>query len=96
MTLVKFTNKLIDRGDFEKRRQYYQNALKNLERGAELNANNANLCYHLGLLKLALGNAADCVADLDKAIEKSDENVAKYFYTRGLAYSALKLYKQAL
>lgn len=70
--------------------------MKNLEKALELNGNNANLCYHIGLIKFVLDRPYDCIADLDKAMEKSEDNIPKYFYCRGLAHSALKLYKQAL
>lgn len=55
MTLVKFTNKLIPKTDTKKRTQYLQNALKHLEKAVEHNDNNANLYFHRGLLRFALG-----------------------------------------
>ena len=40
--------------------------------------------------------STDCIQDLDRAMEKSEDNVSKYFYCRGLIYSSLKLNKKAL
>lgn len=54
MTLIKFSNKVIPKDNQNKIKQYYKTALKDLEKACELNPNNANLCYHLGLLKFAL------------------------------------------
>jgi len=31
----------------------------------------------------------ECLEDFDRAMEKSEDNVAKYFYTRGLVYSEM-------
>ena len=96
MTLVKFTNKLIPKNDKQKIKHYYKNALKNLEKGYELNPNNANLSYHLGLVRFAVTKNSDSIVDLERAMEKSEDNVAKYFYTKGLIYSELRIFKKAL
>jgi hypothetical protein len=37
MALIRFTNKLINKKDTQKRHQYISNALKNLNKGIELN-----------------------------------------------------------
>lgn len=63
--------------------------MKNLEKGLELNPNNANLSYHIGLVKFGLHKLPECIEDFDRAMEKSEDNVAKYFYTRGLVYSEM-------
>ena len=93
MTLVKFINKLIAKTDTVKRKQNLENALRYLDKGAALNGNSANLFYHRGLLKFALAKPQDSIQDFEKAIEKSEDNVAKYFYVRGLAYACLKCFK---
>jgi tetratricopeptide (TPR) repeat protein len=87
MTLIRFNHKLIDKSDTKKRAKYYQNALKNFEKALNLNGNNANLLYHYAILKFAMGYQQDCIQDLDKAIEKSEDNIPKYFFLRGLAYA---------
>lgn len=38
------------------------------------------------LVKAFLQNYGEAIADVDKAIEKSEDNVPKYFYFRGLVY----------
>ena len=96
MTLIKFSNKVIPKDNHTKIKHYTRTALKNLEKAFELNPNNANLCYHLGLLKFGLQKTHDSISDIEKAMEKSEDNFAKYFYARGLIYSELKLHKKAL
>lgn len=87
LTLIRFTHKLIDKSDSAKRIQYYKNAMKNLDKALECNQSNANLFYYRGLLQFALNDKFSCVQELEKAIEKSEDNIPKYFYLRGLAYS---------
>ena len=38
----------------------------------------------------------DALTDLDKAIDKSEDNMAKHFYVRGLIQACRKANKQAL
>lgn len=40
-------------------------------------------------------NLNEALLDIDKAIEKSEDNVAKYFYFRAMLYGCMKQYKQA-
>ncbi|EGR34644.1 hypothetical protein IMG5_005100 [Ichthyophthirius multifiliis] len=96
MTLVRFTNKLIPKTDEQKRIQYKQNALKNLDKGIELNDQNANIYFHRGVLRFSLNQINDSIQDFDKAIEKSEDNNAKHYYARGLAYACINCKKQAI
>ncbi len=41
--------------------------------------------YVRGTLNLALENPEACIENLDKAIDKSDDNIASYYFIRGMA-----------
>ena len=80
MTLIKFSNKVIPKDNHTKIKQYNRTALKNLEKACELNPNNANLCYHLGLLKFGLQKTHDSISDIEKAMEKSEDKISFKFF----------------
>lgn len=79
-----------------KRSEVLSESLKKLEAGEKLNKNCAALYYHKGVVNFALGNTNDCINDLEKAIDKSEDNIPQYFYVKGLAYGCQKMYKQAV
>lgn len=58
-----------------------------------MNDNNANLYYVRSIIKAGLEDYDSSIADIDKAIEKSEDNVPKYFYLRGLVYGCRKNFK---
>lgn len=47
---------------------------------------NYQMYYYRGLLYFYLGMNAEALDDVDKAVEKSEENVAKFFYLRALIF----------
>ena len=47
---------------------------------------NSQMYYYRGLIYLYLGMNAEAIDDVDKAIEKSEDNIAKYFYLRALIF----------
>ena len=47
---------------------------------------NSNMLYLLSLIYMYLGKSDDGLQDIIKAISKSEENVAKYFFYRALAH----------
>lgn len=55
-----------------------------------MNDQNSNLYYIRSIVKTFLMNLAEALTDIDKAIEKSEDNVAKYFYFRGIIYGCMK------
>lgn len=52
--------------------------------------------YHRGLLRFYFCEIDEALADFNKAIEKTEENNAKYYYGRGLAYATISKFKSAL
>lgn len=58
-------------------------AVKDLEKAVELNDGCANLLYIRALVFYVLGRFDQAHNNIEKAIEKADENYAKYFYLRG-------------
>lgn len=42
--------------------------------------------YYRSLLYFYLGMSAEALDDVDKAIDKAEENVAKFFYLRALIF----------
>jgi len=51
------------------------------------------LYYVRSIIKAGLEEFESAVNDIDKAIEKSEDNIPKYFYLRGLIYACRKSYK---
>ncbi|EGR32790.1 hypothetical protein IMG5_070720, partial [Ichthyophthirius multifiliis] len=94
MVFVKFGNKLINKNSHQKKLQYVQNAIKNFDKAIILNDQNANIYYYRAILNFFLieNNIVNDKIniykqindDLDKAIEKSQENISNHFYVRGL------------
>jgi tetratricopeptide (TPR) repeat protein len=74
-----------------------------LDKAYDINDGNSNLLYYRGLVYLYLGKFDEALQDIIKAISKSEENVAKYFFFRALThkyiliiFSSLGNRKQAL
>lgn len=61
-----------------------------LDLANSMNDQNSNLYYIRSIVKTFLMNLAEALTDIDKAIEKSEDNVAKYFYFRGIIYGCMK------
>lgn len=53
------------------------------------------MLYLRSLIYMYLGKCDDALQDIIKAISKSEENVAKYFFYRAMAQETLKNTKQA-
>jgi tetratricopeptide (TPR) repeat protein len=70
--------------------------LKLIDQAQQLNEQNANVFYIRAIIKAFLSNYGDAVTDVDKAIEKSEDNVPKYFYFRGLVYGCSRQFKPAI
>lgn len=67
-----------------------------LDKAFGCNPNIAPLLYLRALLRFSMKNLSEAVIEIDQAIEKSEDNVAKYYYLRGLIYAAAKQYKNSL
>lgn len=61
-----------------------------------MNDANSNMLYYRSLIYLHLGKFDEALQDIIKAISKSEENVAKYFFFRAMAHGSLGNLKQAL
>ena len=68
--------------------------MKELDKAYDINDSNSNMLYFRGLVYLYLGKYEEALQDVVKAISKSEENVAKYFFFRGLTHAYLSLYLQ--
>jgi tetratricopeptide (TPR) repeat protein len=79
-----------------KRAEAVIEALKELELGNRLNPNSSNLLYHRTILHLYFEDWESAHDDINRCIEKAEENLPKYFYLRGVCYSCLKDYKKAI
>ena len=55
-----------------------------MRKGVELNDTNAHVYYLKSILMFCLKEYEESLADLEKAIDKSEDNVAGHFYVRGL------------
>ena len=82
--------------DVQKLNFVVSNAIKELSRAVALNDSCSNLYYVRALLLYCIENPADAHAEIEKAIDKADENYPKYFYLRGLIYASLQSFDNAL
>lgn len=57
---------------------------------------NYQMFYYRALLYFYMGMNAEALDDVDRAVEKSEENVAKFFYLRGLIFFQERNYENAL
>ena len=67
--------KIVEKNDKKKRTEYISNALNTMNIAEKLNKNCAVMYYHKGVLNFAEGNIAESILDLEKAIDKSDDNI---------------------
>lgn len=67
-----------------------------LDKAFSCNTNYAPLLYMRALLKFSMRNLSESLVEIDQAIEKSEDNVPKYYYLRGLIYANANHYKNAL
>jgi tetratricopeptide (TPR) repeat protein len=67
-----------------------------LDTAVTLKESESELLYFRGLINYCLENPVDAIPDLDAAIDKAEDNMAKHFIARGKCYAVLKLYKEAL
>ncbi|CAD8059821.1 unnamed protein product [Paramecium sonneborni] len=84
---------------FKKKNDQYKDIIKGLElldKAQNLNDQNANLYYIRSIVKCFLGQINEALADIESAIQKSEDNIAKYFYFRGMVYGILKQYQHSL
>ena len=56
----------------------------------------ANIYYHRAVVHAYLGIWNEAINDIDRAIEKSEDNIPKYFYLRGLCFACCQSFKQAI
>ncbi|CAD8053664.1 unnamed protein product [Paramecium sonneborni] len=84
---------------FKKKSDQYKDIIKGLElldKANSQNDQNANLYYIRSIVKCFLGQVNEALQDIESAIQKSEDNVAKYFYFRGIVFGILKQYKHSL
>lgn len=55
----------------------------------------AHMYYYRAVIYLFLGMNSEALEDIDRAIEKSEDNVARYFHARGTIFMLDKNYEQA-
>lgn len=56
----------------------------------------SNVYYHRAVVYAYQATWNEAIQDIDKAIEKSEDNIPKYFYLRGLAFACCQSFKQAI
>ncbi|CAD8142066.1 unnamed protein product [Paramecium pentaurelia] len=84
---------------FKKKSDQYKDLIKGLElldKAQNLNDQNANLYYVRSIVKCFMGQINEALGDIESAIQKSEDNVAKYFYFRGMVYGILKEYQHSI
>ncbi|CAD8173712.1 unnamed protein product [Paramecium octaurelia] len=94
-TLVKFYSYLIPKDDIEKKNKFLNDALKYMDMAVKINEQ-SNLLFYRGIVLFAQGRLEDSLMDLDKAIEKSEDHVAKHFYVRGMIQACRNAFELAL
>jgi len=71
-------------------------AIQDFEKCLELNDNCSNLFYVRALVFYALGKFSLAHQNIEKAIEKADENYAKYYHLRGAIFACTQSYYNAV
>ena len=89
-------NKGNQKSDKAKLEDCLDDALKYLEKALELNENCSNLYYVKALIIYALGELEIAHSYIEKAIEKADENYAKYYFLKGAIFGASGNYSHAI
>jgi len=74
----------------------YQSAIADLEKCLQMNDNCSNLYYIRAVVFYALGKFSHSHQSIEKAIEKADENYAKYYYLRGAIFACTQSYYNAV
>lgn len=67
-----------------------------LDKAIELKTNDSDLHFFRGIISYYEENYAECVQDLEIAIEKAEDNNAFHYMCRGLCYAHLGLYNEAI
>lgn len=67
-----------------------------MENANRLNPNSSNLLYHRTIIHLYFEDWKLAHQDINRCIEKAEENLPKYFYLRGVCYSCVRDFKKAL
>lgn len=58
--------------------------------GNLINDGNSNLLYHRTILSYYFKDFKGGLEDINRCIEKAEDNIPKYFYLRGLGYACAK------
>ena len=61
-----------------------------LNKAEELNQQSATLYIIRGIVHFYLKKYAEALKDIEKAIDKSEDNIAEYFYVKGLLLAIQK------
>jgi tetratricopeptide (TPR) repeat protein len=69
--------------------------LNYLNRANEVNANDCNVYFSRALVLLFLKRFEDSAEDIEKAIDKSDDNFANYYFLRGLVHYARGMFRES-
>eukprot|EP01017_Pseudomicrothorax_dubius_P034550 TRINITY_DN4753_c0_g4_i2.p1 TRINITY_DN4753_c0_g4~~TRINITY_DN4753_c0_g4_i2.p1 ORF type:complete len:1181 (-),score=268.49 TRINITY_DN4753_c0_g4_i2:134-3676(-) len=96
VTILMSMNRSLHKLSIEEQSACIVEALRELDIALQLNDSSAPLFFFRGLLSLVACLYDQAISDLEKAIEKSDDNIPKYYYTRGLAYAARNNIKEAI
>ena len=76
--------------------EHLVNVFSYLDKAFSYNPNNAPLLYMRSIVRFASKNLNEALIEIDQAIEKSEDNIPKYYYLRGMIYANGKSYKNAL
>ena len=76
--------------------QHLEPTIDTLEHCLKVNDNCSNLYYIRSLIFYVLGKFSLAHQNIEKAIEKADENYAKYYHLRGAIYACTQSYYNAI
>ena len=88
--------KIHKKSDHKKLNQALSSAYKEMEKAIECNDSCSNLLYYTALVLYSIGKLKDSLKIIEKAIEKAEENYAKYYHLRGLVQFAINNYQNAI
>ena len=93
---INMFRKMHPQSDSKKLNKTLNSAYKDMEKALKLNESCSNLLYFMALVLYCIGKLKDSLKTIEKAIEKAEENYAKYYYLRGLVQFAIKNYQNAI
>ena len=78
------------------KKEFAEKSKELLDIAIKIRDSESDLFFFRGVLLYYIGKTVDAVHDIEKAIDKAEDNVVDHFIARGLCSGRLKMYKEAI